>query len=188
MNRLLAPLGLVVALWSGSAAAQRKPWVAVETHAQWTRIANGPNVTGGFGPKASASYVWPVSAHTRLALGADLSVSIPVRGVTIAPGLHYVGVLGGPLASVAGEPWLAPVTVGLAFGVPFGKVPICNRWKTPFCPNMIGAFPALVLAGLWRAENGAGVGIDVGAQLFNSPAGLIVGVTSSVVGVVAFGK
>src|SRR6187431_679927 len=117
----LGTVALAVALWSGSAAAQSRPGIVVEAHAQWTRIANGANVTGGLGPKVSASYAWPVSAHTRLGLGADLSVSIPVRGVTIAPGLKYVGVLGGPLASVSGEPWQAPVTLGLAFGVPVGK-------------------------------------------------------------------
>lgn len=177
-----------ILLLARSTRAEEKPGVTVEAHAQWTRIANGPNVTGGFGPKASASYAWPVGTHTRLALGADLSVSIPVRGVTIAPGMHYVGVLGGPLASVSGEPWQAPVTLALTFGVPFGRVPICNKWKTPFCPNMIGAFPALALAGMWRSDSGASIGLDVGAQLFNSPAGFLVGVTSSIVGVVSFGQ
>jgi hypothetical protein len=166
-----------------TAAGETAAKVDAEVNAGWLIIGNGGNLSGGFGPRLAASYGFALSERSHLGVGAEVGV------FGFGRASRELWVLGGPTVRLSGRPWEAPVALALTMALDFGGGPICNRWKeNPLCPRFIGAYPSATIAGLYQAESGVSFGATMGAQVFNSSAGFIIGFTPSVVGVISFGR
>ena len=164
-------------LISSGARAESGRKVTIEAAGSWTVISNGPNSTGGFGPRVTASYGFALSERAHLSFGADFTAW------GFGDDARWIGILGGPLARVSGQPWSAPVDLALTLSFPAGRAPICNAWaEHPMCPNFIGVYPAMALGAIYKTERGGGIGASFAAQVFNSSAGVLFGFTPSIVG------
>jgi len=131
-------------------------------------IANGQNYSGGWGPSILAVYDWDLGGHAHVGLGLDGAL------FGLGRGSYWVGVLGGPVARVAGRPWQAPVDVALTVSGDFARVAICNEWPRPLCPHEIGFAPGFTLAALYATDGGGSYGLSLSAQVYNGAFGTIV--------------
>lgn len=179
------PAGLLLLAVLGGAetasaqAAQTE--VGVEAHGIWKRVANGQNVTGGFGPEIRASVALALSDDARVAFGANF-LALGFEG-----GSRTLWTLGGPTIQITGHPWQAPVWLTSTLALEVGRVQLCNRWPTPLCPRFVGIFPELDVGAMWEPGKGVKLGPSVGVQYFSAQVGTLVGVTVAVSGVVSFG-
>lgn len=178
---LLLAGALLLGVQEASAQTSRNE-VNVEAHGVWKRVANGPNVTGGYGPEVRASYALPISDDARVAFGVNFLV------VGLGRGPRSIWTLGGPTLAVSGRPWSAPVWLTAGIALEFGRAQICNKWaSTPICPRHIGLFPELDVAILWEPGKGVKLGPSGGVQYFSSAVGTVVGANIAVSGVFSFG-
>jgi len=111
--------------------------------------------TGGPMPTVEGLYAWPLSDAVRLLAGAELGIIVDVEP-------RWIGVLGGPLAGIAGRPWSAPIDMRLAAHVDLGHLPTCNAWG--LCMQYSGLFPAGSFAATWTPSPQAFLGAFVDAR------------------------
>lgn len=124
--------------------------------------AHAARATGGIMPSLTGLHLWSLSEATDLGIGADIGL-FGLGGVA-----HWIGVLGGPMATARVMPLRAPLTLELSVRFDFGRIPVCNRWG--LCLRYLGFFPDVDAGVAYKLTPRFGAAVTCGVRVIQTVA------------------
>ena len=135
------------------------PW-SLSAGSAWARLGPAAHPTGGLMIAAAVIRAWPLSERARIEAGGELAMVGPDGGT------RWIGLLGGPVASLRGSPWAAPLEVGVSLHGLFGRLPVITAWGLPI--NYSGAYPGASAALRYQPSPRAALELSGGALAINT--------------------
>jgi len=128
---------VVIPLLSTSAHADERAAAAWQVDAKAAYVVLGAHAargTGGMMPSLTGLHLWSLRDTADIGLGAD------IRLFGLGGSTHWLGVLGGPVATARIMPFSVTLTFELSMRLDFGRIPVCTPWG--LCSRYLGFFPA----------------------------------------------
>ena len=111
-------------------------------------------------PQLIGVRTWSVHEAVDLGLGMGLGI------FGLSGGAHWIGVLGGPSASVRSHPLRMPLSFELSVHLDFGRIPVCGRWG--MCLRYIGFLPAAEVSVAYAPSTRAAIVASCGTRFIQT--------------------
>jgi hypothetical protein len=162
VNRLALLIAACAPLITFPCAAQEKPTWETDLRGSYpvfagARPTGGPALWGAGRRNVDFNDRWTGS------LGAEFGI------IGLGDSPYWLGILGGPTASIGVRPWSPDVRVVLGLAVDFGRLPACKMiGAQTLCMRFNGVAPALSIGVDGYTDGHAAVGASVSVRLVDA--------------------